>query len=65
VPEFDVSKLRDAVLELLMTDHDYLIDDAEEAVNQSVADSPDMWNESAEAKNLANHVASEDADQVL
>jgi hypothetical protein len=65
VSEFEVSELRDAVVKLLMTDHEYLVDEAEETVNESVAESPDIWNENAEPAELAKMLAESDEDQVL
>lgn len=54
------AKLKGEVTTLLVTQHDFTMDEAEEAVNESFADKPDLWNENAEARDLANFLASED-----
>lgn len=62
---FDISELRDSVVKLLVSEHDFLVDDAEEAVQDSVSKNPDFWNENADASDLANSLADDDSDEVL
>jgi len=54
--------LKDEVVKLLMSNHDFSIEEAEEAVKDSTTSHPDMWNENADAGNLADFLASEDND---
>jgi hypothetical protein len=57
------STLKGAVTTLLVTEHDFSIDDAEESVNESFESKPELWHENAEAKDLANFLASDDGDE--
>jgi hypothetical protein len=52
--------MKDEVVKLLMADHDMSIEDAEELVEDSVSDSGNLWNENAEARDLANFLASDE-----
>jgi hypothetical protein len=60
---FDMSALRDEVVKILMSNHDFLVNDAEEAVQESVSKNPDFWNENADANDLANVLAEDDDDE--
>jgi hypothetical protein len=55
-------ELKDAVVKLLVTEHEFLIEDAEEAVAESFSTKPELWNENADAKDLANFLASDGED---
>lgn len=59
----ELAELKETVTKKLMTDHDMLIDEAEETVKDSVDDNPSIWNENADAKDLANLLASDDDDE--
>lgn len=54
------SRLKGEVTTLLVTHHDFTIDEAEEAVNASFDEREDLWHENAEAKDLAKFLASDD-----
>lgn len=60
---FDISELRDSVVKLLISEHDFLVDDAEETVQDSVSTNPDFWNENADVSDLANSLANDDDDE--
>lgn len=63
VPEMHVEtleSLKAAVVKLLMSDYEFLVDEAEELVENSVDNNPDVWNENAEPADLAKYLASED-----
>ena len=57
---FDVLVLNDDVVKLLMSEYDFLLEDAEEAVDESVKTKPDYWNENASAEDLAKSLATDD-----
>lgn len=52
-----MQELKDSVIKTLVSDHEFLIDDAAQAVEDSVVQEPDMWNDNADAKDLANYLA--------
>lgn len=54
--------LKDSVTKILINDYDMLIEEAEEKVQESVSSDPDMWNENAEASDLARYLASDEVD---
>lgn len=56
------AKLKGEVTTLLITRHDFTVDEAEDAVTNSFRTNPDGWNENAEAKDLAKDLASGDDD---
>lgn len=58
-----MQELKDAVVKLLVSNYDFLLEDAEISVDESVSDNPDMWTEKAEAEELAKYLASDDADE--
>jgi hypothetical protein len=57
-----IDELKETVMKLLQTEFDFTVDDAEEAVTDSVADNPEMWNENADADSLAKFLASDSSD---
>jgi hypothetical protein len=58
-----VSEIKDSVVKILVTEYDYLLEDAETAVDVSMGQDPEMWNEKSDAKDLANYLASDDGDE--
>lgn len=59
-----MDELKVAVVKLLVTNHDFLMGEAEDAVDESFRLNPELWNDNAEAKDLAEYLASdEDNDQ--
>jgi hypothetical protein len=52
--------LRTDVIKLLVAEHDFTFEEAEESVNESVEEKPDFWNENADANDLAKSLASDD-----
>jgi hypothetical protein len=63
VPTFNIEELQESVSKVLIASYDFTIEDAEEAVTDSVADNPDMWNENADAESLAKYLASDGDDE--
>lgn len=57
-----LESLKDSVVKLLVAEYEFTIDDAEEAVETSVEKHEPMWNENAEAKDLAKFLASDESD---
>ena len=55
--------LKTEVAKILVTKYDFLTEEAESAVEESVAENTDMWNDNAEASDLANYLASDDDDE--
>lgn len=55
--------LKTEVAKLLVTNYDFLTEEADSAVEKSVAENTDMWNDNAEASDLANYLASDDDDE--
>jgi len=58
----NLEALKDEVTKLLMTKHDFSIEDAETKVQGSLYDSANMWNDNADANQLADFLASDDDD---
>jgi hypothetical protein len=63
VSTFNIEELQESVSKVLIASYDFTIEDAEEAVTDSVADNPDMWNENADAESLAKYLASDGDDE--
>lgn len=61
--EMDTQDLRDEVFKILITEHDFSNDDAEEAINDSMKTKPEFWNENADPRDLANALAEEEDDE--
>lgn len=57
-----LEELKAAVNKLLLNQHDFEPDEAEETIEQSVAESPHIWNENAIPEDLANFLASGEDD---
>lgn len=55
--------LENKVTELLVSNHAFLIEEAETAVAESVSQTPDIWNDNADAKELAIFLASDEVDE--
>ena len=58
----EVQELKDAVIKLLVAEHEFLIDDAETAVTDSYDERPELWTEKADANDLAKFLASDGDD---
>jgi hypothetical protein len=58
----DLEELKVAVNKLLLHEHDFQPDEAEELIEQSVAENPLFWNENAIPEDLANLLATGDDD---
>lgn len=60
--DFNVETLKSDVVKNLVANFDYDMEEAEEMVETSFAENPDMWNENAEVSDLARFLDSEDND---
>lgn len=58
----ELEELKAAVNKLLLSQHDFEPEDAEEMIEQSAVESPHIWNENAIPEDLANFLASGEAD---
>lgn len=56
-------ELKDAVVKILVAEYEFLLDDAENAVDDSLRDDSQMWTENAEPKDLAKYLATEEDDE--
>jgi hypothetical protein len=56
------SVLKGKVTTLLVTEHDFTIDESEELVEESFEEHPEFWTENADAKDLAKSLASDGDD---
>ncbi|MFY3742203.1 MAG: hypothetical protein HMLIMOIP_002667 [Candidatus Nitrosomirales archaeon] len=54
--------LKGRVTTLLVSEHEFLIEDAEEAVKESFASRPELWGENADPNDLAKFLASDEND---
>lgn len=54
--------LKDSVVKLLYSVYDFLWEDAEIKVEESVKSNPDLWHQNPDPDNLAKSLASDDAD---
>jgi hypothetical protein len=57
----ELQELKDAVTKLLVTEYDFTADEAEESIGQSEDTEESMWNENADAKDLAKYLASDES----
>ena len=57
----ELQELKDAVTKLLVTEYDFTADEAEESISQSEDTEESMWNENADAKDLAKYLASDES----
>ena len=55
--------LKDTTEKLLVSEYDFTIEDAAEAVDESSRTNPGMWHENSEAAELAKLLASDDSDE--
>lgn len=55
--------LEEEVTNLLITKHDYTIEEAEAAIQESVKVDPDKWHENSDSAELASYLASNDLDE--
>ncbi len=60
---FDASALKSEVTGLLVSRHDFTMEEAEETVNEDFEKDASTWNENASADDLANYLASDDNDE--
>jgi SpoU rRNA methylase family enzyme len=58
-----IEDLKDRVVSLLVSDYDFLMEEAEEAVKDSQFNSPDMWDVNATPEDLAKYLASDESDE--
>ncbi len=58
----DIEELKEAVIKLLLTDHDFEMDEASEVVETSATEKPHLWDENVDPKDLAEFLASDDND---
>jgi len=56
----ELQEIKDAVVKLLVTEHDMLLEEAESAVEESITSEVGMWNVNAEAENIAKYLASDE-----
>lgn len=59
---FDLQSFRDEVVKLLVTENDFTSEEAESAVEEDINNNFDRWNENADARQLAEFLASDDDD---
>ncbi len=57
-----MSVIKDKVIDLLVKDHAFTVSDAQEAVDESVDKDASIWSENANPEELANFLASDEAD---
>jgi hypothetical protein len=62
VSMWSLEDLKSDVVKLLISEHDFLSEEAESAVEESLSQNEDAWNENAEAKDLAKFLASDGDD---
>lgn len=55
--------LKGKVTTTLVTDHDFSIEEAEEAVEESMKHDVDIWHENADPEDIANYLASDDDEE--
>ncbi len=58
----NLQELNDSVTKLLITDYEFLSEEAEEAITHLKANHPGMWNENASPEDLAKFLASDESD---
>lgn len=55
--------LEEEVTNLLMTKHEYTVEEAEEAIKDSHTADPEMWHDNADSAQLADYLASDDPEE--
>ena len=58
----NLNDLKDSVSKILVTTHDFTIDEADEAVEESTTAKPELWNHNSDPNDLAKYLA-EDEDE--
>lgn len=58
----ELDTLKETVIKLLITDHGFTIDEAEESVSESMRLKPELWGENSDPNDLANFLASDEND---
>lgn len=61
--KMELSELKEAVSKLLISSFDFTPEEAEETVDASASDDPDMWSENADPDTLAKFLASDENDK--
>jgi hypothetical protein len=59
---WNIEDLQESVVKVLMSNHDFTVDEAEEAVKDSVSNSRHLWHENSDTEQLATLLASDDDD---
>lgn len=54
--------IQDKVTQLLISEHDHLPEEAQEAVEESIRVEPDLWHENADSAEIAKYLASDETD---
>jgi hypothetical protein len=54
--------IQDKVIKILISEHDHLPEEAQEAVEESIRVEPDLWHENADSEAIAKYLASDEAD---
>lgn len=57
---WNLDDLKDSVSKVLVTVYDFTVDEADDAIDESVASKPDFWNENSEPNDLAKYLAEDD-----
>ncbi len=60
VTEFNVEVLKNDVVKLLITNHDWNMDEASDVVEEFYKSDPEQWHENTDAKQMADTLASLD-----
>lgn len=58
--KMELTELKDAVINALVSDHDFLVEDASTMVDDSMSYSTGLWHENADPNELANILDSDD-----
>ena len=61
--EYKMPELQEDVANLLVKEYEFLPEEAQEKVDESVSDEPGMWNVNAEATEIAKYLASPESDE--
>lgn len=56
----ELEALQSSTINILVSEHDFDVEEAATAVETSVRDNEEMWNENAEPRDLANYLANGD-----
>lgn len=58
----NLQDLKETVIKLLVSDFEFLMEEAETAVEESSSEDPAIWSENADPEDLANFLASDEVD---